>query len=360
MAFFPTSPVNGQQANVGNITYQWSNATSSWNRVGTTVTQLVDGITVNITGNLNATGTGQQTFAGRISSGGNITATGNIQGSHLTVNQTISAGGNIVTNGGLTVLGATANVVALNATSVDATSQISVGTATLTPTQLSVGNVSASNAVVSPYVSTTTLLASNAALTTATVTGNINAGNVVGGNIFGSGGNITGNITLGNISATGNIDAVGNISGTFILGNGFFLTGVQSGGGGGGTGSRANISTTIGPISNAVSVNADLAGYKGYALYKVTTSAASWVRLYTSNTARTNDSTRTIDVDPQPGAGVIAEIISSGANVVTVSPGAVGFNDDTPVSNNVPITVTNISGSPATITVTLTMLPLES
>ena len=360
MAFFPTSPVNGQQANVGNITYQWSNATSSWNRVGTTVTQLVDGITVNITGNLNATGTGQQTFAGRISSGGNITATGNIQGSHLTVNQTISAGGNIVTNGGLTVLGATANVVALNATSVDATSQISVGTATLTPTQLSVGNVSASNAVVSPYVSTTTLLASNAALTTATVTGNVNAGNVVGGNIFGSGGNITGNITLGNISATGNIDAVGNVSGTFILGNGFFLTGVQSGGGGGGTGSRANISTTIGPISNAVSVNADLAGYKGYALYKVTTSAASWVRLYTSNTARTNDSTRTIDVDPQPGAGVIAEIISSGANVVTVSPGAVGFNDDTPVSNNVPITITNISGSPATITVTLTMLPLES
>lgn len=360
MAFFPTSPVNGQQANVGNITYQWSNASSSWNRVGTTVTQLVDGITVNITGNLNATGTGQQTFAGRISSGGNITATGNIQGSHLTINQTISAGGNIVTNGGLTVLGATSNVVALNATSVDATSQISVGTATLTPTQLSVGNVSASNAVVSPYVSTTTLLASNAALTTATVTGNITAGNVVGGNIFGSGGNITGNITLGNISATGNIDAVGNVSGTFILGNGFFLTGVQTGGGGGGAGSRANISTTIGPISNAVSVNADLAGYKGYALYKVTTSAASWVRLYTSNTARTNDSTRTIDVDPQPGAGVIAEIISSGANVVTVSPGAVGFNDDTPVSNSVPITITNISGSPATITVTLTMLPLES
>jgi hypothetical protein len=349
MSFFPTSPVNGQQANVGNITYQWNSTTAAWNRVGTTVTNIIDGITVNITGNLNATGTGQQTFAGRISSGGNISASGNIQGAHIIASQTMAAGGNITSGGNIIASGA-ANVSTLNASLVNATTQVAVGSAYLDGSQLVVNNVNAGNAVTSPYISTTTLLASNAALTSATVTGNITAGNI---STTGSASH-SGNITVGNVIATG------NVSGTFILGNGAFLTGVVTGGGGGGAGNRANISATVGPLSNAVSINSDLTGYKGYALYKIATSAASWIRVYTSSSARTADATRTQDVDPQPGAGVIAEIISTGANTVIVSPAAVGFNDDTPVSNTVPIAITNLSGAPATITVTLTMLQLET
>jgi len=224
-----------------------------------------------------------------------------------------------------------------------------VGAASLTPSQLTVQNVDAGNSVISPYVSTTTLLASNAALTTATITGNITAGNI---NTTGSATH-TGNINVGNVNATG------NVSGTFILGNGAFLTGVVTGGGGG-AGNRANITTTVGPLSNAVSINSDLTGYKGYAIYKITTSAASWVRVYTSSAARSADATRTQDVDPQPGAGVIAEIITTGANTVIVSPGAVGFNDDNPVSNTVPVAITNLSGGVASITVTMTVLQLET
>ena len=348
MAFFPLSPVNGQQANVGNITYQWNSSTGAWNRVGTTVTNIIDGITVNITGNLNATGTGQQTFAGRISSGGNITATGNVQGAHLIASQSLAAGTNLSVGGNITAAGA-ANATSVNASLINATTQVAVGSAYLDGSQLVVNNVNAGNAVTSPYISTTTLLASNAALTSATVTGNITAGNI---STSGSATH-TGNINVGNVNATG------NVSGTFILGNGAFLTGVVTGGGGG-AGNRANITATVGPLSNAVSINSNLTGYKGYALYKITTSAASWVRVYTSTTARTADATRDQDTDPQPGAGVIAEIITTGANTVIVSPAALGFNDDNPVSNTVPIAITNLSGGVATITVTLTMLQLET
>lgn len=348
MSFFPLSPVNGQQANVGNITYQWNSSTGAWNRVGTTVTNIIDGITVNITGNLNATGTGQQTFAGRISSGGNITATGNVQGAHVIASQSGTIGTNLSVGGNITAAGA-ANVSTVNASLVNATTQVAVGSAYLDGSQLVVNNVNAGNAVTSPYVSTTTLLASNAALSSATVTGNITAGNI---STTGSATH-TGNINVGNVNATG------NVAGTFILGNGAFLTGVVTGGGGG-AGNRANISTTVGPLSNAVSINADLTGYKGYAIYKITTSAASWVRVYTSSAARTADATRDQDTDPQPGAGVIAEIITSGANTVVVSPAAIGFNDDNPVSNTVPIAITNLSGAPATLTVTMTVLQLET
>ena len=66
MAFFPVSPTDGQQANVGNITYQWSAATGAWNRVGTTVVPLFDQPLVSITGNLLVTGNGTSLFTSAI------------------------------------------------------------------------------------------------------------------------------------------------------------------------------------------------------------------------------------------------------------------------------------------------------
>jgi len=62
MALFPTSPTNGELANVGNITYQYNSTIGAWNRVGTTVTPILDGDTVSISGNLAVTGTGVHTF----------------------------------------------------------------------------------------------------------------------------------------------------------------------------------------------------------------------------------------------------------------------------------------------------------
>lgn len=342
MAFFPTSPTNGQIANVGNISYQWNSTANTWNRVGTTVTQLIDGVTVNITGNLNATGTGQQTFSGRIA------ATGNVSGANLIANQAITAVGNITTSGNLVASG-NANVSVLNASSVNAASQINVGAANITTTQLNITNVVASNAVTAPYTSATTMVVSGNALM-----GNANVTGIV---------NVTGNINAGNIIATniGNVASL-NLSGnanTVLYGNGVFAA-PTGGGGGGGTGNRIDLTTTVGPISSGVTVNVDLTGYKGYALYKINTTGESWIRVYCSNATRTFDSTRNINTDPQPGLGVLAEIIATGSGPTLISPGALCFNNDNPVSNNIPLAVTNTAASPQTLTITLTVLQLEN
>jgi ethanolamine utilization protein EutA (predicted chaperonin) len=93
---------------------------------------------------------------------------------------------------------------------------------------------------------------------------------------------------------------------------------------------------------------------------KIQTSAAAWVRIYTSEAARIADASRSEGVDPAPGSGVIAEVITTGAETVLISPSTIGFNDESPVTTNIPVRVTNKSGSTAAITVTLTLLQLEA
>jgi hypothetical protein len=157
--------------------------------------------------------------------------------------------------------------------------------------------------------------------------------------------------------ATANLSAVGNVQGTYILGNGALLTGVVTGGGG--AGNRANVNATTASLANAAVFNGTVTLAKGYTIYKITTSAASWVRVYTNAAARLSDAGRSQTTDPQPGAGIIAEAITTGANVVVMSPATIGFNDENPVSNSIPIAVTNLSGSTTAVTVTFTYLGLE-
>jgi hypothetical protein len=100
-------------------------------------------------------------------------------------------------------------------------------------------------------------------------------------------------------------------------------------------------------------------------LYKITTSAAAWVRVYVSTAARTADASRAEGADPTPGSGVIAEVIStvgddsSAAQTILISPGAIGFSNEATPSTNISLAVTNKSGSTAAITVTLTAVQLE-
>jgi hypothetical protein len=63
--------------------------------------------------------------------------------------------------------------------------------------------------------------------------------------------------------------------------------------------------------------------------------------------------------DPLPNTGVIAEVITTGAQTVVLAPGAIGFNNETVPTTSIPMTVTNKSGSTANITVTLTLVQLE-
>jgi hypothetical protein len=102
-----------------------------------------------------------------------------------------------------------------------------------------------------------------------------------------------------------------------------------------------------------------ITGFKGYVLLKIETSSAAWVRLYSSTAARTSDASRLEGTDPLPGAGVIAEIISTGSQTILITPGALGFSTETTPSTQIPCTITNKSGATTTITVTLTVLQIE-
>jgi hypothetical protein len=115
-------------------------------------------------------------------------------------------------------------------------------------------------------------------------------------------------------------------------------------------------------MADGANVTANIAGFKSYALFKITTSAAAWVTVYTDNASRSSDtiSGRTETQDPLPGSGVIAEVITTGANAIVMSPATIGFNNEATPTTNIPIRVKNKSGGSATITVTLTLLQMES
>lgn len=124
--------------------------------------------------------------------------------------------------------------------------------------------------------------------------------------------------------------------------------------------SRTAISETTASLANGASGNISIIGAKGYVLYKIQTSVAAWVRVYTSTAARTADSSRAEGVDPLPGAGVIAEVITTGAATIAMSPGVLGFNDEAIPTTAVYLTVTNKSGITSVVTVTLTILQIEA
>jgi hypothetical protein len=123
---------------------------------------------------------------------------------------------------------------------------------------------------------------------------------------------------------------------------------------------RQTVSGSTGTLANGARGPINITGYKSYALLKIQTSAAAWVRIYVSEAARAADESRTEGEDPLPGAGIIAEVITTGAETVLITPGTIGFNNESSVTTNIPCRVTNKSGGDANITVTLTAIQLEA
>jgi hypothetical protein len=124
--------------------------------------------------------------------------------------------------------------------------------------------------------------------------------------------------------------------------------------------SRTPVQATTTSLANNATGNLTITGYKGYALYKIQTSAAAWIRIYTDSASRTADSSRDQTTDPSPGSGVIAEVITTGAETILISPGTIGFSNESTPSTDIQLAVTNKSGGTTTITVTLTVLQLEA
>ena len=143
-------------------------------------------------------------------------------------------------------------------------------------------------------------------------------------------------------------------------GSGGFSFTTVSGGVGTGLGSRVSAGGTTASLANNATGSISITGYKTYMMYKINTNAAAWVRFYITDAARTADASRSQGIDPSAGAGVIAEVITAGSETVILSPGVLGYNDDATPTTTIYVAVTNLSGSTRTITVTATLLQLES
>lgn len=132
-------------------------------------------------------------------------------------------------------------------------------------------------------------------------------------------------------------------------------------GSGGGTLQNRNSVTyqTAAAIASGAAANVDVTVAAAYALMKVSTSHAAWITIYTSDAARTADASRTMQQDPAPGSGVLAEVITSAPSTQLITPGAFGFNDEQVVTSTAYLKVVNLDPASQQISGSITYLQLE-
>ena len=156
------------------------------------------------------------------------------------------------------------------------------------------------------------------------------------------------------ITGIGTISINGKVTASKFNRDGSELTGIA------GT-ARYVVSNSTGSIGAGTTADITITGQKAYSLFKVETSHAAWVRLYTDTTSRTNDASRAYTTDPTPGSGVLAEVYTttSGSNTFKMTPAVTGWNDDGTPSTNIYAKVTNNESTSQDITVSLTILRME-
>jgi hypothetical protein len=132
--------------------------------------------------------------------------------------------------------------------------------------------------------------------------------------------------------------------------------------GGGGILSRTVVTAVTGTIGSGTALNITIPGYKAYALLKVGITSAAWLTIYTDTNSRISDASRSSATDPNPGSGVIAEVLTttSGSSTFIMTPGIIGWNNDVTPSTNIYAKIVNNESAAANITVTLTLVQLES
>lgn len=129
-----------------------------------------------------------------------------------------------------------------------------------------------------------------------------------------------------------------------------------------GLSSRTTVrATTALSLAAGATENCQVTGAKSYLLSKLVTNYPAWVRLYSDAASRSADSSRAEGNDPTPGSGVIAEVITtSTALTQLITPGVLGFNNDTTATSTIYLAITNKDSSSRVITVDLTILQLEN
>lgn len=128
-----------------------------------------------------------------------------------------------------------------------------------------------------------------------------------------------------------------------------------------GLSSRAVVSETINNIEHLDTELYDFGGFKSYALIKIESTSSAWIRLYTDSVSRSADvSSRSLNEDPVPGKGVIAEVVTREFPFQqTFTPYSMGGNTENPPNTKIYAAVTNLCGFTTDLTVSLTILQLE-
>ena len=171
----------------------------------------------------------------------------------------------------------------------------------------------------------------------------------------------TDKVGIGSALPQQKLDVNGNVKATAYYGDGSNLTGISAGA----LDSRGTTSATTGVIAQTASANITIPTRgKSFSLLKVAIDAPAWVILYVDVASRTADASRSEGTDPAPGSGVITEVSTTepGTNVFLMSPGVIGWNNDSTPAAQVYAKVTNKRSSSGsnTITVTLTNVKLEA
>lgn len=119
--------------------------------------------------------------------------------------------------------------------------------------------------------------------------------------------------------------------------------------------STSTISTASG---NTATIN--LVGFKSYVISKVQTNYPARIRFYTGNVGRNLDFYRNTATSADSDSGVILDIVTTASNVPKViAPGIFGFNNDSPSSTTMYLSITNNDVVPRSIQVDVTLLQLE-
>ena len=141
-----------------------------------------------------------------------------------------------------------------------------------------------------------------------------------------------------------------NMTGTIVVE-------AAAGGGSGGLETRTTKTLTVNSLADGQTSNSIIDGFKSFALMKIETSHAAWVRLYVDASSLSADSSRLETTDPAPDAGVIAEVITTGAETVKFGPAVLGWLS---AGTSISAAIKNKSGATNNVQVTLTLLQLEA
>jgi hypothetical protein len=139
--------------------------------------------------------------------------------------------------------------------------------------------------------------------------------------------------------------------------SGLWLPTAPTGGSGGFT--RATEAYTSASLAAGAIEKGTIELGTAYRVYKVETNKPARIRLYDTVANRDADETRAVGIAAGDYSGLAMEVILTSPLTIVLPVAVDGFNNASPVSRNIPITITNADSTSGTITVTLTYIETE-